>query len=224
MNVLDVLTRGLLVGEQVLKYQGQNIANMNTPAYQSVQADFGTFLNSESGGGVSFARSEERGSYVATGGGLDIYLQPGVYFAVQDDTGIAYSRFGRLRVDADNGLVDANGKKLLLDGAITQQVSGDVTISSDGGVFVGGGRVATLSLSMLGDSESDMDGYVRHASELSILPDQPILTRGFEASNVNFTDEVVALMVNVRQMNGLHYAYKSIESIYEKTLTDLGRF
>lgn len=227
MNILGVLVRGMQASESALQYQSQNIANMNTPGYKSARVDFSGLLRSSSSAASNslvIPYSNAPGAYVATGQALDIYPQADVYFPVEDAKGIAYSRFGRLSLNATGELLDGNGRKLTIDADVDLRNAGPLRLESDGTVWVGDEKAASIDLVKLDGASLDADGYVRSFSAKTELPFKPLLLRGYEAANVNFADEVVGLMMSVRQMNGLQYAYKSIEGIYDKALTDLGRF
>ncbi|GLS04400.1 flagellar basal body protein [Chitiniphilus shinanonensis] len=224
MGVFDVLARGMQANEQMLHYQSLNIANMQTPGYLRTQANFSSLLK-EGLNERSLTYDKSSGPFVATGRPLDLYLQPSIYMQVRDESGVAYSRFGRLEINKDGELLDGNGKPLDVVGAFSASDISKARIDEQGGIWVGEEKKGAIALVKIDNATVIKEGYVREAEGISqSINSNALLSGGYEMSNVNFSDEVVDLMLSIRYMNGLQFAYKSIDGLYQKAISDLGRF
>jgi len=124
---------GLTASARQLEVIGNNIANINTPAYKSNRLvfgptfsrnlSFGSAPNSNSGGtnptqvglGVSIAgtqRNQSNGAISATGVPTDLAIEGAGFFIVERAGGQFYSRAGSFQFNSNNELVNISGDRL----------------------------------------------------------------------------------------------------------------
>ncbi len=116
---------GMNAAGQQISVIGDNIANVNTPGFKSSRAEFQDVLAgslSGQGGGSSIGAGARiagvnqnftQGSLESTGVTTDLGIDGGGFFLVQDSSGIAYTRAGLFRLDAQQQLVNEQGQSVL---------------------------------------------------------------------------------------------------------------
>jgi flagellar basal body rod protein FlgG len=156
-----------------------NIANINTPAFQSLSSTFSELANQ---GGVklnTIRTNEGTGYAIPTGNQLDFSINGNGYFRVQDADGTAsYTRRGDFSVDAAGNLVTKDG------GLVAENVSdgGRLEITDNGEIYSDGayrGRIEVV----------DSNGNPMPEGSFSV--EQGAL----EASDTDIAKEIVDSMV-----------------------------
>lgn len=158
MQALRIGASGMLAQQRATEVIANNLANMNTTAFQRRRSEFHDLIyvdqarpdnkhsragdvvpgGVQSGYGVTQAatyRISEQGSLRATDNTFDLAVQGRGYFQVaMPDGNVAYTRDGTFQPDANGNLVTPDG--LLLDPAITVPANAvDVTINGAGEVL-----------------------------------------------------------------------------------------
>ncbi|MBM3556459.1 MAG: flagellar basal-body rod protein FlgF [Alphaproteobacteria bacterium] len=134
-----------------------NLANMNTTAFQGERVLFEQFLykDVETNRRVAYVqdfgtmRSTEEGTLSPTGNQLDIAISGRGFFSVNGPGGVRYSRNGNLRIDRDARLVTRDGYPVLdANGAAITLGPRDknVTIAPDGAVSTETGPKGRIAL------------------------------------------------------------------------------
>ena len=159
MRALDIAATGMLAQQRNVEVVSNNLANMNTTAYQrrrtefhdllyqnlrrvgSTSSDAGTIVPSgvQMGLGVKLAavyRIHEQGNLVATDNTFDLAIQGKGFFQITLPTGeTAYTRDGTFQLNGQGEIVSHDG--FTLQPGITVPVDAiDVTINASGQVLV----------------------------------------------------------------------------------------
>ena len=156
---LDIGATGMLAQQRNVEVISNNLANMNTTAYQrrrtefhdliyqdlrrvgTTSSDAGTVVPTgvQLGLGVKLAavyRIHEQGNLTATDNTFDIAIQGNGFFQITLPTGdTAYSRDGTFQLDANGQMVTHDGF-LLQPGITIPNTAVDVTINDSGEVLV----------------------------------------------------------------------------------------
>ncbi len=123
IGALYTAISGIAASQEDLSVISNNIANVNTTAYNSEDACFGTIYNetiavqggvslTEQGTGVQIvgiSTSWEQGSLESTSNQTDLAISGDGFFGVSDGTTTYYTRAGDFGFDADYNLVNSSG-------------------------------------------------------------------------------------------------------------------
>ena len=165
------MIRGVISGISAMRAQvrnqeviANNLANADTAAYNKDKVVFSTFndvlmyalrpsafpvaLGGVSSGALvqDIETIRSVGPIENTGNPLDIALPGGQYLAVETAGGVRYTRRGDLRVSAD-GYLNVGGYRVLgRNGPIKIEGSGPKSVLEDGSVVVGGQTVGALTV------------------------------------------------------------------------------
>ncbi|GLK70077.1 flagellar basal-body rod protein FlgF [Ancylobacter dichloromethanicus] len=223
--------------ERRLATIANNIANMNTPGFRAEAIRFEAVLSSAGAQDAHFASAGESytslaaGAAIHTGNPLDVAPQGDVWFGVAGPNGAAYTRDGRLHMDAAGTLLtvdnlpvlDAGGTPITLDPA-----AGAINIGADGAISQGTTRVGTLGLFTLpAGATVARDGGGR------VMPDRPAqpvqdfarlgVRQGYiEGSNVDPVLEMTRLITVQRTFEMAAQAVQQNEDSVSEAIRTLG--
>jgi flagellar basal-body rod protein FlgF len=214
-----------------------NVANMNTPGYRATGVSFHELVSHTGNDPVSFASSgrdyitRAQGPLIMTSNPLDIAIQGQGWFAIQTPRGIAYTRDGRMRMQAGGALetvggypiLDAGGAQVLLD-----PDSGPPTIAPDGMISQGRRQVGAIGLFQIDPSAK----FTRFENS-GVIPDKPatpvldftangVVQGSIEGSNVNPIMEMAKLMSISRAFESVTGGVSSTESSMKDAIKILG--
>jgi flagellar basal-body rod protein FlgF len=234
---LYVALSGQVALQKRLDTIANNIANMNTGGYRAEEVSFSTILSRAGATPTAFATSGENyisrraGEITSTGNPLDIAVQGNGWFGLQTPDGLAYTRDGRLHIDASGALksvnnypiVDAGGAGILLDPS-----GGPPVISQDGMILQNGRQVGAVGLFSI-DASARLSRY-DNSSAMSSLPGTPVLDftangvmQGMsEGSNVNPVLEMTKMIDVTRSFESASNAIQSTESSLQEAIKTLG--
>ena len=149
-NIIGILRQDMLERLTSLDVISSNITNINTPGFRSTRSNFQELLGgAEKGGGVigSTQVSQKQGSITQTSWPLDLSIEGDGYFGMQlSDGRTAYTRDGRLTLDANGTIVNGSGHELVWDGVVPEGVTASkIVILENGSVgsHVTGQQVVT---------------------------------------------------------------------------------
>jgi flagellar basal-body rod protein FlgG len=196
-----------------------NLANASTAGFRRVQTSVGQFrqdlaaaagATGSAAGGVAVQGAgldTSDGILVRSDNPLDLALSGNAFFTVQTPRGVAYTRDGRFRLDAERRLVTGRGDLVLGQSGPLTLPAGTVAVTTAGQVSVDGKAVDTLRLAEPAQPKPLGDGLY------SSGPTRPAtghtVSQGMvEQSNVNAVQEMG------RMMNG--------NRLYEANATALG--
>ena len=114
---------GLNAASKNLDTIGNNVANANTVGFKQSQAQFAdVFANSLSGGSniqsgigvkvATIAQQFNQGVITATSNPLDVAINGGGFFRLNDQGTVSYSRNGQFHPDKDGFIVNSSGQRL----------------------------------------------------------------------------------------------------------------
>jgi flagellar basal-body rod protein FlgG len=205
-----------------------NLANVNTTGYKKQRVQFqdlyyetvnvgvGSTATLGSGSRVSATdRSFRQGNVERTDDPLSMAIEGQGFFAVETGSGIAYTRDGSFRLDANGRLCTAAGYTVVGDGGVIEIPEGatEIEVTDDGiisGVLNGTRQTfATISLVLFVNPAGleATGGNLYRATQLSGEPVEAVpgqdgagLLRGgyIETSNVEIVTEMVNLIIAQR--------------------------
>lgn len=213
----------------------QNLANVQTPAYKRARVNFAELLYQRldalraAGTGVEHLSTERvfaQGALERTGRDLDLAIEGEGFFRVRLPDGVAYTRSGRLRADAEGNLVTAEGYPL--DPPLTF-TGGRFLADAAGGVQGGGQIVLARFVNPSGLQARGESLYLETAASGPAAEGRPgetglgwIRQGHLEGSNVDVVGELTDLIAAHRafEING-----KAIEAADEilKSINELRR-
>lgn len=214
-----------------------NVANSSTVGYRADQIHFEELLSGSMGSSMSFpssgslSLSKSGGQIVKTDGPFDLAVQGDGWFAVQTDTGRAYTRDGRFMLSPGGDLVTLKGDRVLDVGGGPLAIDPDGVqprIARDGMITQGTVQVGAIGLFRV-DSNS---GLLRKEGALvtSDRPADPITSfvrdgvqSGFlENSNVAPVSEISSLIAVQRMFAVVTNGLEAMESNVDQAIKMLG--
>ena len=165
LRALTSASTGMIAQQLNIGTISNNIANVNTTGYKKVRAEFQALLGQiqrkpgalvtqgtnqpvgiEIGLGVKTSATQRNftaGSYLPSGGDLDVAIEGDGFFQVQLDDGmIAYTRDGSFKRDANGALTTTDGYMIQPQVTIPQDAK-DITITPNGTISVSTGNQPT---------------------------------------------------------------------------------
>ncbi len=212
---LYAASSGMEAQQTQLNAVSNDIANLDTPGYQSVDVGFqdllyssggvssGSTVDTGAGAGASIVgRSEVQGAMQQTGRPLDVAINGEGYLQVRRSNGsIGLTRDGALQTDAQGRLCDSTGEPLVPPVTLPKGTDPtNVKITASGAVEVAGKQVGAIKVvtvpapnQLLADGDSTYSvtaasGAVRPASGATVQ--QGVL----EGSNVDMASAMAAMM------------------------------
>jgi len=231
---LYIAETGMASQQKLIDVISNNIANASTPGFKKTQLNFvdlvykghsssqlddaGINQSTNNGAGVQALTNSKDfsvGELKQTGNPFDIAIQGAGFIEVLQENGdSAYTRAGRLRLDADGYLVTAQGNrlstniqlppdstelKIATNGVVSVRI-GDETIATELGTielvrFSNDEGLATIGNNLYLNTESSGDALYGNPGEFGL---GQILQGITEVSNVSMTEEMVNLMLAQR--------------------------
>lgn len=136
-----------------------------------------------------------------TGNPLDIALHGPGLLTLQTPQGRAYTRDGRLALNASRQLVSADGYPLMGQSGPITLPPGEIIVSTEGEVYVGGQKVDRLVIAEFDDATTlrKHGGNVLFASAPPTSSSNTTVTQNaLEGSNVKVISEMIAMMKGLR--------------------------
>lgn len=208
-DLISIALTGLQSSQQRSLAAANNLANLNTPAYQAKRLDTVSLTGLNGAMASSVTKSDAQGSLAPTGNPLDVAIMGNGYFQLSDSQGnLQFSRDGSFSLNSNGELVNSQGFKLDppvripenadsvsidYDGTVTAKVAGVTreigsiqlaVFGNPSGLADQGNNMLTQTgssgIPRLGDPGRDGRGY---------------LQSGFlEGSNVDIATDSVALL------------------------------
>lgn len=210
-GLIDSATSILLSNERRLEVISNNITNASTPGYKTQYLFSQIFenMNSQERNDVASVFSApimSQGAIRETGNPLDLAIVGSAMFLVRQGSDYYYSRSGQFSRNEDGNLINAQNM-------ILQQVGGgDLTIENDNievlgdGTVINEGRpIASIGLYNINSDEGRamplIGGSMFEAQieDLVDAEDSNIRQGMMEASNVELSDEMIAMTKTVRE-------------------------
>jgi flagellar basal body rod protein FlgG len=168
------------------------------------------------------------GTLKQTGKPFDISIVGSGHFLVRHDDQFFLTRAGQFSKSPDGSLRDANAMVLQLAGGGDAIMEGDdVEILSDGTMLDGGTPVGAIGVFAAPQdaSEHSPGGLVAAMGEPTAAEEGDFEIRQgmLESSNVVLSDEMVAMMANVRQAEGAAQLVRFYDQLIGQAITTFAR-
>ena len=213
---------GLIARTQALDLAANNLANTSTTAFRSEQPTFHAALASH---GLRTADSRSaamnqfsvvggtrldlsQGNLESTGNPLDIAIEGSGFLTVKTGAGTEFTRNGNFHLSPDRSLLTEEGDAVLGENGPVQLLDGEVSISADGTISVGGAVVTKLKIVEFapGTPITHSGGSYYSAPLAAAAPATKSAVRHgmLEASNVNSVQAAVGLIALQRNAEMLN--------------------
>lgn len=214
-----------------------NLANATTPGFLGEGLKFESILSTTGGANVAFPAagadyiSLGRGAPLRTGNPLDVAVRGEGWLSIMTPNGVAYTRDGRLQIDAGGELRSIAGYPLLDGGGAPLMIDpsgGELSIASDGSVSQRGKAVGVIGLFSL-DPSARLTRY-ENSSVLSDRDATPVvnfagagLMQGhLEQSNVNALTEMSRLIEIQRTFDHISACMTITDTAQQESIRALG--
>lgn len=163
-----------------------------------------------------------------TGRTLDVALEGDGFLVVQTPRGERYTRDGSLTLDANGQLVNARGDLIVGEAGPITIRPGEVSISDDGRISVGGqeqGRLKVVRFDKPNaalSKETDSLFLANNGAQPQAAPQTRIQQGMLEASNVNPVGEMALMLQNNREFESLQRSITQLMSMH-KIATEIGK-
>jgi flagellar basal-body rod protein FlgF len=234
---LYVALSGQVALQKRLETVAHNIANVNTGGFRAEEVSFSTFLSRSGPTPVAFASSGESyisrraGELVQTGNPLDIAVQGNGWFGLRTPDGVAYTRDGRLHMDAGGALLSVNNHPILDAGGaaiLLDPNGGPPVIAQDGMISQRGRQVGAIGLFAL-----DANAKLTRTDNSAVQSDRPgaavldfnnngVIQGMAEGSNVNPVLELTHMIEISRTFESASNAIQSNETTFLDAVKTLG--
>lgn len=216
-NMVNIATPGYKRAIAVAPAFGQALAQAQAPAWQA-----------QLPAAVSSVLDLSSGTVKQTGQALDLAISGDGFFELETPEGLAYTRAGDFRRDAQGRLVSQQGFAVQgLGGAL--QMGPGATIDAQGRVMHDGREVGQLKLVRFADTRllhKTGAGLLQPAAGAAGTTDpRPELQVGFlEGSNVTPMREMMALMQTTRHFEAAQKLYQGYDEALGSAIQKLGQF
>lgn len=250
MRGLYMAGSAMLTQQAKLNLISNNLANQKSAGYkrdEAAQISFGEWLIRQQGGAgpaqgagaaarmvgtiahsVAVSRIETGltpGAIGETGRALDFALSEG-YFTVQSGEGLVYTRNGRFFLDSSGCLVTADNLPVLGErGALFP--GADFTVDREGIIYENGRPLDRLRITLFApgaELEKMGNSYFRLLGGEAAVESgrSPVYWRCLESSNVELTDEMVALLQVRRSFEAAQKMLSTHDQLLERAANELG--
>jgi flagellar basal body rod protein FlgG len=217
---ISAIARYLGADVRALDTVSQNVANLTTPGYRSIQRadDFGDGLAPL----VRINRND--GALIHTGRPLDLALQGPGFFQVSMGGQVFLTRGGQFELAADGRLTDAQGRTVLGTSGPIVLSREAVTIGEDGSIHDGADVVGQLALVDVADeTQLQTLGSGLYAATTTAEATAKVHQGALESSNVDPGYEMVRLMQISRHASSVQHAISAYHSALVAGIDQIGK-
>jgi flagellar basal body rod protein FlgG len=231
-NLIDAASSILMSTERKTDRISNNIANISTPGFKRNIAISHVDVETNRAESLrpfqNFIEDSTSGTLKQTGNAFDIAIVGGGHFLVRQADQFFLTRSGQFSRGVDGTLRDANGMVLQLAAGGDATVQGEkIDILGDGTMLDGGIPVGAIGIFATpeGTNIRSSGGLVPVAGEADAVDDTEFEIRQgmLESSNVVLSDEMVALMANVRQAEGAAQLVRAYDQLIGQAITTFAR-
>jgi flagellar basal-body rod protein FlgF len=216
-----------------------NIANMNTTAFQKESVMFKEFqvtlqnVNSPTGNTISFIqdvgskRSFAAGNFIPTSNNLDVAISGQGYLTMETPDGEPrYTRNGHLSINEDGMLVGSGGALVIGEAGGPIPIGAedtDISISADGTINSSAGPLGKIGLVEFTQEQRNGLKKVGHSlyssDQIPNAAENSSLTQGMlESSNVNAIEEMTNMLETLRSYQSVQNMMKSYLELKNNSL------
>ena len=203
-KLLDLAAFGARETSLAQAVNSHNLANANTPGFRK---DLALYSGPRVTSGLKTEVDLSIGQVQTTGNPLDVAINGEGYFVIEDGQGgLAYSRRGDFRVDADGFLTNGAGYRVLgQGGTINVPPYSEINVGEDGVISLRPIGAEANALAEVGRLQlvkaepgqvmrKTTDGLLRAANPLFENPEVKVVSGALEGSNVNVIDSLVTMI------------------------------
>ena len=203
-KLLDLAAFGARETSLAQAVNSHNLANANTPGFRK---DLALYSGPRVTSGLKTEVDLSVGQVQTTGNPLDVAINGEGYFVIEDGQGgLAYSRRGDFRVDADGFLTNGAGYRVLgQGGTINVPPYSEINVGEDGVISLRPIGAEANALAEVGRLQlvkaepgqvmrKTPDGLLRSANALFESPEVKVVSGALEGSNVNVIDSLVTMI------------------------------
>jgi flagellar basal-body rod protein FlgF len=227
--------------QKQLEVVANNLANMNTTGYRAERMVFQEFVDrsqNTKAPDTSYVldratyMDERPGGLTQSGNPLDVAINGNGWFAYQTPSGIAYSRDGRLQIDSQNRIVNADGYPILSrDGSPISISSNDniqnLTIARDGTLAMRGTMIGNLGVFTFDSNQrlQRISGGLFSPGQAKAVPATDVnLAQGMiEQSNVRPVFEITKMMETHRAFEQASKALDSANDLQSNAINRINK-
>jgi len=151
----------------------------------------------------------------------------GFFQVMRDDGTLAYTRKGNFKISAEGFLVDAHGNQVMsAEGEPIPLTNPDVTIGSDGNIWLDGAQLAQIGVLQFEDNSvlqragggmfTPEDG-----AEPTLKPEPEVAQNNLETSNIDMMRTTVKMTTNLRAFEAIQKALR-VYSDMDSKAQDIG--
>ena len=236
IGIAEIGASALQMSERRLAAISQNIANIQTSGYQSIE----TFQVAIGEGNISVSnifqnpgpegnlvdsyRNPNTGELKATGDNFSFALSGKGYFALRNPNGpediFDISRNGSFGLSSAGFVVDARGWRVQnVDGQDIRLLSDDITVESDGTIFEQGRPVDKFGVFVEPTQRVDFSTLPETAE-----PSDFVLRQGMsETANVSLPDQMVEMMQVIRQAETGSRIIQAYDTLLGQAISTFGQ-
>lgn len=231
-DLIDAASSILMRTERKTDRISNNISNISTPGFKRNIAISHVDLEANRAGALhpvqDFTEDLSSGTLKQTGNPFDIAIVGSGHFRVREGDQFFFTRSGQFSRGTDGTLRDANDMVLQLTAGGDATVEGEkIEILGDGTMLDGGIPVGVIGVFAApeGAHLRSSRGLTPTAGETVAVEDTEFEIRqgALESSNVVLSDEMVALMANVRQAEGAAQLVRAYDQLIGQAITTFAR-
>lgn len=214
-----------------------NLANANTPGFLADGLKFESVVSATGRSNVAFPDagadfiSLARGPVLRTGNTMDIAVRGDGWLSISMADGVAYTRDGRLQIDANGEIrtlagypvLDAAGAPLVVDPA-----GGELSFANDGAILQRGKQVGVLGLFVMDPGarltrrDNSAIASDRQASPVTGLSTTGVMQGYLEQANVNPLTEISRLIEIQRLFDHISACMTTNDTSQQEAIRILG--
>jgi flagellar basal-body rod protein FlgF len=168
-----------------------------------------------------------QGALETTSEPLDMAIQGDGFFCVETPNGNRYTRDGRFQLDANGNLVTVDGYYVLdKSGSRISLTSSDVSVTTDGTLYVDGKAGAQLGVFSFADPNTDLtrEENMFVAVGTPLTGDNKVYNNVLESSNVDMTQTASQMLTIARAYESSQKMVTQLDTVLSKTISSLGQF
>lgn len=238
-----ISANALLNQQRTIDIISNNIANANTAGFkadENVETTFAKKLieiqgSTKNGGSIEYRTTEKtatdlsQGSFEFTESKLDLALEGDMYFNVSGkDSQKRLTRNGQLSIDDEGYLCAGNSGRLLSSEGEIKVGSSDFSVNESGILTTADGRTYNLMLTYVSpDSDVVKKGDNLFEADAGVNPPEDneykVIQGAYERSNVDVAKALTDALKAQRVLEACSQALKQIDSINQRTASEIGK-
>lgn len=226
-GLIEIAAAAMKAAERNIAIISGNIANAQSPGFKRIQShqSFSSYLGGNEVPPRQPRADLSQGTLKSTSNVLDLAIDGQGYFLVRQADRYFATRGGQFSVGLNQAVQNNDGMVLQLAGGGDLIVDGQqIEILADGVVVEDGVPIGTIGVfntpnpSASGGPIASLDGISETAAEL-----YNVRSGMLEASNVILTDEMTALMANIRQAEATAQLVRGYDQLMGQAVSTFGR-